>query len=194
MPNPSPRSLLDPERWLQEHGNYLYRYALAMARNEEIAEDAVQECLLAALESAERYQGGASERTWLTSILRNKVCDAIRRHSRETTMAQAEDVFGEHGEEEDAARFNRRGHWAVPLADWGDPARSLENKRFWQALNACLERLPPRLAQLFMLRELAGMETENICQEMEISSTNLWTMLYRSRMGLRQCLEKNDWS
>ena len=99
------------------------------------------------------------------STLRNKVCDAIRRRSRETPMVQAEDVVGEHDEEEDAARFNGRGHWAVPLADWGDSARSLENKRFWQALNACLERLPPRLAQLFMLRELAGMETDEVgCQ------------------------------
>jgi RNA polymerase sigma-70 factor (ECF subfamily) len=53
----------------------------------------------------------------------------------------------------------------------------------------CLGDIPKRLAKIFMLREIDGAETEEICQEMEITATNSWTMLYRARMGLRRCLE-----
>ncbi len=179
---------LNPETWLADHGNYLYRYAMTMTRDSEQAEDAVQECLLAALSHLDSYQGNASERTWLTSILRNKLIDSIRRHSRETSLDDIETVMNTMPDEDDL--FDRTHHWAEKPSDWGNPVAMLDNKLFWQALHYCLEHMPKKLAQLFMLREINGEETEIICQELNISPTNVWTMLYRSRMGLRQCLDR----
>jgi len=180
---------LDPQVWLERHGSYLYRYAMSVLRDEQLAEDAVQDCLLAALQARAGFSGQSSERTWLTGILKHKLVDIVRRDSRETStegLGESEDPYGEF-----AACFDATGHWAARLTDWGKPEQSLEAKQFWKVLQYCLDNMPRRLAQLFMLREVVGTESEAICQEMEISPTNLWTMLYRSRMNLRLCLEKN---
>ena len=179
---------LDPDAWLDRHGSYLFRYAMVVLRDKQLAEDAVQECLLAALQAHASYSGAASERTWLTGILKHKVVDIVRRDCRETAqegLGEAEDPYGEFG-----ACFDASGHWSARLTDWGRPEQSLEQKQFWKILQYCLDNMPRRLAQLFMLREVVGTESEAICQEMDITPTNLWTMLYRSRMSLRVCLEK----
>lgn len=179
----------DPHAWLERHGGHLFRYAMAVLRDRQQAEDAVQECLLAALQARAGFSGRSSERTWLTGILKHKIVDIVRRDRRETStegLGEAEDPYGEF-----AACFDASGHWAARLAEWGRPEQSLESKQFWRTLQFCLDHMPRRLAQLFMLREVLGMESEAICQEMGISPTNLWTQLYRGRMSLRQCLEKH---
>lgn len=178
---------LDPDSWLDLHGSYLFRYALVVLRDEQLAEDAVQECLLAALQAHANYSGKSSERTWLTGILKHKIVDIVRRDSRESPhegLGEAEDPYGEFG-----ACFDASGHWAAKLAEWGNPEQSMEKQQFWRILQYCLDHMPRRLAQLFMLREVVGTESEAICKEMAITPTNLWTMLYRSRMNLRLCLE-----
>jgi RNA polymerase sigma-70 factor (ECF subfamily) len=75
-----------PEQWLDEHGDVLYRYALLQFRDEHKAEEAVQETLVAALQSRDRFQGGSSVRTWLIGILKHKVLDQFRRESREAPL------------------------------------------------------------------------------------------------------------
>lgn len=179
---------LEPDLWLERYGTYLFRYALNTLRDERLAEDAVQDCLVAALQAQAGYSGQANERTWLTGILKHKIVDIVRKDSREKPMdnVDMENPYGEF----DAA-FDGSGHWGHPLTEWGNPEASLENRRFWQVFEACLAAMPRRLAQLFMLREVVGAETEKVCKEMDITPTNLWTMLYRSRMSLRRCLEQN---
>lgn len=182
------RDRLEPEQWLRRHGDYLYRYAYAALRDSRRAEDAVQDCLLSALRACDAYGGQASERTWLTGILKHKIVDLIRSESREQATIDVEELAEPYGEFE--ACFDDSGHWAAPVADWGDPERSLERAQFWRLLRDCLDAMPRRLAQLFTLREIVGRDSETICQEMAISPTNLWTMLYRGRMSLRRCLEQ----
>lgn len=178
---------LTPESWLDEHGTYLYRYALTLTRDESMAEDAIQECLLAALEHQASYQGKAAERTWLTGILRHKLLDAIRREHREIPV---ETLNLPDGLPDDASLFDHTEHWIDQPRRWGKPEAMLESTLFWQALHYCLEHMPKRLARLFLLREMEEMDTQQICQELQISPTNVWTQLYRSRMGLRQCLDR----
>lgn len=178
----------DPQTWLTRHGDYLFRFALGMLRDPRLAEDAVQDCLLAALEAQDRYSGEASERTWLTGILKHKVVDILRRCVREAPSERIEDEADVRSGQDHC--FDQSGHWAAPLSDWGDPERALENRRLHKLLRDCLAAMPPRLAQIFMLREVIGRDSYEICQEMEISPTNLWTMLYRGRMNLRQCIER----
>lgn len=177
-----------PAGWLQDHGDALYRFALVHLRDPHKAEDAVQDTLLAALQAYGRYTGSASVRTWLTGILKHKIVDEFRRAAREVRWDEFEGPEGDGmpGVTPDAGTT---GFGPVPVSDWGDPARALENHRFREALQACLDRLPPRQAQLFYLRDVLEQSTEAVCQSLDITPTNVWTMLHRARLGLRQCLE-----
>ena len=171
------RALLERER------PYLLRYASLQLRDPHAAEDAVQETLVAALAGEASFQGRANLRTWLTGILKHKIVDAIRRLRREPTL--------EEGESLDAL-FAQDGHWIDPPAAWPDPDASLEQKRFFAALEECLERLPQKIAQAFMMREHLGLETAEIFQELAITPTHCWVLLYRARAALRECLNK-EW-
>ena len=174
--------------WLSEHGDYLYRFALARLRDPHLAEDAVQDTLLAAWQS-DGFSGKASVRTWLTGILKHKIIDQFRRAKREQPLEEdvADDML-EPGMDE---FFSEDGHWDEASVSLGDPVRLAEQTQFWQVMQHCLERLPKQLARLFLLREIEEKENEEICKELEISPTNAWVMLYRARMGMRKCLEIN---
>ena len=162
---------------------YLVRYASLQLRDSHAAEDAVQETLLAALAGEASFAGRANLRTWLTGILKHKIVDAIRKTSREAP-ALSEDEFD--------ALFDERGHWIEMPAAWTDPDASLDQKRFFATLELCLSRLPQRTAQTFMMREHLGLETDEICKELAITPTHCWVLLYRARMALRECLNK-EW-
>ena len=166
---------------------YLLRYASLQLRDPSLAEDAVQETLVAALAGEAGFQGRANLRTWLTGILKHKIIDTLRRLARDAAAAPAEADTAEFD-----ALFVDNGHWGDPPAAWADPDASLEQKRFFSALETCLERLPKKTAQAFMMREHLGLETAEICKELAITPTHCWVLLYRARMALRECLEK-DW-
>lgn len=187
--------LIDPQRWLDEHGDYLYNFAFARLRNEAAAEDVVQETFLAGLKSQDRFAGGSTERTWLIGILKHKIVDCIRKRGRELTVEDPETI---HCEREGwiLTEGEWKGHWDVfnekgPI-DWGDnPASFLEKKEFWQKLQECLLALPPRMGQVFTLREMEEMECAEVCKLLQITESNLWVILHRARMQLRRCLEIN---
>lgn len=185
LSDPAPSN---PERWLDEHGDALFRFALLRVQDETTAEDLVQETLLAAWTGRDQRSGGSSERTWLIGILKNKTVDHFRKSWREQPLGDdpAEDVPEEPGIDE---FFTPNGQWDLRPSTWGNPVRALEQQQFFEVLQRCMQRLSPRLAQLFVLRELHDMSNEEICKELGVSATNVWVMLYRARMGLRQCLE-----
>ena len=159
-------------------------------RDRDAAEDVVQETLLAAIEGLDRFAGRSSVKTWLTSILRFKVVDAIRRKTREPAVSS----LGIEADLDDLDGFfnaDDHDHWAAKPAEWRNPERDLEDREFLSMLDFCLEKLPPNTARVFMLREVMDLESEEICQELKITTTNLWVILYRARVLLRQCLEQN---
>jgi len=165
---------------------YLLRYANLQLRDAASAEDAVQEALLAALAGQASFAGRANLRTWLTGILKHKIVDAIRRQAREPVVsAEADEELADFDD-----LFTERGHWNERPAAWGDPDGALEQAQFFRALETCLERLPSRTARVFMLREHLGLETGEICKELEITPTHCWVLLYRARMTLRECLQQ----
>lgn len=168
----------------------MYRHAMALTRDPHKAEEAVQETLLAALQARERFSGGSSVRTWLIGILKHKVMDMFRQASREVELDASEDL-ADTDADDTSEQFAADGHWRNRPADWGTPDELLERSQFLAILQRCMDLLPDRLARLFWLREVMEEDTENICKELAITPTNLWTMLYRARMGLRQCLDRN---
>ncbi len=166
--------------------DYLLRYALLQLRDPVLAEDAVQETLLAAVESATRFAGKSSLRTWLTGILKHKIIDQFRRAGREQPLANPGDDRAEADIVD--ALFAADGHWRT-LDNWNNPDAALDNRRFWAALELCLQRLPTRTARVFMMREIMETPTADICKELEITPTNCWVMLHRARLTLRECLD-----
>ncbi len=170
------------------HRGYLLRVAVLQLRDNDLAEDVVQDTLLAALQGADGFSGRSSLKTWLTGILKHKIIDAIRRRTREPSVSPLEE---EIQLEDMDALFDETGHWDNPPADWGDPEEALSRVQFMDMMQFCLEKLPPNTARVFMMREVMELESQEICKELKITSTNLWVILYRARMALRQCLEQN---
>lgn len=165
---------------------YLLRYARLQLRDSHLAEDAVQEALLAALAGEAGFAGRSNLRTWLTGILKHKIIDAIRRSAREATQLPNQSDLSEFD-----PLFDDRGHWSDRPAAWGDPDSALQQKQFLAALESCLEALPEKSAQAFLMREHMGLETAEICKELGVTPTHCWVLLYRARMALRLCLDRN---
>lgn len=181
----------DPERWVDEHGDYLFHFALSRVRDLVLAEDMVQETLLAALRGVERYQGRSTERTWLAGILRNKLVDHFRKAGRETSFTDLEFYAEEERQAFDNPLFP--GHWVAEAGpqDWGRVGERLDEDAFWEAFYACTRQLPERVARVFVLREVDELPSEEVCATLSITPNNLWVMLHRARMALRRCLEEN---
>ena len=172
---------------LERHRPHLMRFALLQLRDRSSAEDAVQETLLAAFQGMQRFAGQSSVRTWLIGILKHKIVDSIRKSTRERPF----DLTGdEAGSMELEAFFESDGHFAEPPDEWESPEAALDERRFFEALERCLQALPRNTASAFTMRELLGLETEEICKELGVSPSNCWVMLYRARMSLRACLER----
>jgi RNA polymerase sigma-70 factor, ECF subfamily len=176
-------------RWIEEHGDDLFRYALVRVRNADAAEDLVQETFLAALQAGNPVEGPFAERRWMMGIMKHKVIDYFRRSAREPIH-----------ESNDQGRFTTDddmtpdGHWTPEAArapDWPhSPDHLLDRKQFRAALAGCLGTLPPRTAQVFTLREVDELDTGEICRLLNITPTNFGVMLHRARKHLRDCLNR----
>ncbi len=178
---------LHPDRWVAEHADILFRYALLRVQRADVAEDLVQETFLAALRGRHQFNRKSSVRTWLVGILRHKILDHYRHIAREQP---SESTALE--EETNQEFFDAKGHWKVAPAEWKtDPQQLSENREFWAVFLRCLEELSEVVAHAFVLRELQENKTEEICKVLEISETNLWVRLHRARLQLRRCLELN---
>lgn len=182
--------MTDPDFASRIHGHrpYLLRVAVLQLRDGDLAEDVVQDTLVAALQGETGFSGRSSLKTWLTGILKHKIVDAIRKKSREPAMSSLDE---ECQIDDFDALFDEVGHWENPPADWGDPESQLSRQQFFDVVEFCLEKLPPNTARVFMMREVMELESGEICKELSITSTNLWVILYRARMALRQCLEQH---
>ena len=175
----------DPEQWLDTHGDALFGYAMMRVQNQALAEDLVQEALLAGITGLENFAGKSSERTWLIGILKNKVVDHVRKASHEQTYGA--DV-GEG--DEWSGKFDATGHWVSAPANWGDPALVAQNDELKEAMMTCVQRLPEKLRMPFILREIDGCETDELMRVLNVSTANnLWVMLSRGSARVRTCLD-----
>ena len=184
---------LDPAKWLDSHGDYLYRYALVRVRDNAAAEDLVQETLLAAIRCCDQHEGRSSERTWLAGVMKHKICDYFRRLARTSEFQLVDDEIQELEAFEKNGLW--QGHWRKDCApgNWSwDAVKLLESNEFREVFDRCLARLPRKMAIAFMLRELDGLSTTEICDLLNVSANNLWVILHRGRARLRQLLDE-EW-
>lgn len=178
---------LDPATWVDAHGDYLYRFALLRVRDRDAAEEMVQDTLLAALAARHSFRGKCSERSWLTAILKRKVIDWLRAEVRTRATREL------HADLWVDAQFTRGGKWKAKPDEWSadDPGLSLTRNDFREALAGCLDRLPTRLRQAFVLRHVDERVAEEVCKAVGASESNLWVMLHRARLRLWRCLSVN---
>lgn len=189
-------SLADPTAWVDHYGDYLYGFALSRTRDQQQAEDLVQETFLAALRDPAKFAGRSAPRSWLLGILKNKIIDHYRQSSRETSFSdlefykdQEQERFQPEGVYKDAWILSR-GPQEWPI----DPTEKIENDEFWSTFRDCSSRLPKKVARVFILREVEDLPAKEVCHIMNITPANLWVMLHRARMALRTCLETNWFS
>ena len=177
---------------IEEIRREMIKFAQLQLRDATLAEDVVQEALVAALANAKEFAGRSAVKTWVFAILRNKIVDHIRLQSRTTnvsSLAPEEESLDQSFE----TLFKGNDHWRPENrpTNWGDPEESLRQQRFWDVFDACLNHLPENTARVFMMREFLEFETAEVCRELRISVSNCNVILHRARNGLRRCLEKS---
>ncbi len=175
---------IDPAEWVDRHGDVLYRYAIVRVRKQEIAEDLVQETLLAALKSQDKFEGQSAEQVWLIGILRHKILDYLRSRSRGVdgrTEAGSTDWLADF--------FDDRGNWRKPPDPTAvNPDSLVEREEFWDVFDHCLEGLPPRAREAFTRRVIEQEDTKSISEALSVTANNLWVILFRARTQMRSCL------
>ncbi|MDQ6988544.1 MAG: sigma-70 family RNA polymerase sigma factor [Mariprofundaceae bacterium] len=177
---------VNPQQWLDEHGDALYRFAILRAKDADLAADLVQDTLLAAWKSRDSFSGKSSIRTWLIAILKHKWLDYLRKEIKQREYATLADG-------DPTAWFDaNNGAWAAPPAQWlDDPAYLCQNEQFMRTLQACVQNLPKKQQLAFEMREFQGLTATDICNVCDVSATNLHVLLHRARLALRRCLEHN---
>lgn len=170
----------------------MLKFAILQLSSLQQAEDAVQEALMSAFQHIDSFTGRAAFKTWVFAILKNKIFDLIRQKSRLMTMSE---LFNDEDSEQSIdVLFDASGHWNKYEAPqvWPSPEEILEQQDFWIIFDACLNHLPAKYAQVFMLREMIELSSDEICEKLGLTVTNLNVLMYRSRTRLRECLE-NKW-
>lgn len=170
--------------FLEDIRTQMLKFAQLHLNDVDSAEDAVQEALIGALRNAGSFGRKAALKTWVFAILKNKITDVLRQQQRAPELLKDEADDLDH-------LFDHRGHWqkAASPAGWTRPMEAIKDEQFWQVFDACLNGLPAEQAKLFMMREFLELTSEEICQSLSLSVSNLHVMLHRARLKLRACLE-----
>ncbi|ETR95397.1 RNA polymerase factor sigma-70 [Acinetobacter lactucae] len=178
--------------FLQDLRQQMIKFAFLQLSSLPQAEDVVQEALTSAFQNLDSFKGRAAFKTWVFAILKNKIIDVVRQKSR--LVAMSELFKDEESELSIDALFDASGHWhkyEAPQA-WQSPEEMMEQADFWLIFEACLDHLPAKYAQVFMMREVIELSSNEICSKLELSISNFNVLMYRSRTRLRECLE-NKW-
>ena len=178
--------------FLMDLRQQMIKFAILQLASFQQAEDVVQEALTSAFQHVYSFTGRASFKTWVFAILKNKIVDMIRQKSRLVTMSEL--FKDEESELSIDELFDASGHWhkyEAPQA-WQSPEEMVEQQEFWIIFDACLNHLPAKYAQVFMLREMIELSSDEICEKLELTVSHLNVLMYRSRTRLRECLE-NKW-
>lgn len=185
MPNDSAAPASLEFEQLAEHRGYLLRIARLELRDDHLAEDCVSDTLTHAYEKRASFRGASSLRTWLTAILKNRIIDLLRKQWREQPLEPSPS-----GEQDFDTLFDASGHYAEMPSAINDPAELCQQDGFLIAVQRCVDKLPKRIGQVFVLREVFGSDTRELCKDLGLTTSNVWVQLYRARMMLRTCLEQ----
>lgn len=175
--------------WLDTYGNDMYSWAYYKLSSKETAEDLVQETLLSAFKSFDKYRPGSNPKTWLFTILNNKIIDYYRA-SNTTKSVNETELTGKRVEDENFTANGAWSHAVKPL--WANAEEHLlDNADFLEVLNVCIENLPDQWRQVITGKYFDHKKGDEISKELGITSSNLWQMGHRAKLQLRKCLSTN---
>lgn len=178
-------TLSNPSEWVDKYGDYLYSFAFYRLQDETLAQDLVQDTMMAALKAKPNFKGTASEKTWLTGIMKHKIIDSLRKKYRETAI---EDKILDFKSREDD--FTDKGEWKNGPEEWANnPEELLGQKDFMAVVKECMADLPEKPGKALAMRVLDGEPTKTICKVLNVTSTNAWVILHRARSLMRKCIE-----
>ncbi|MCH2181810.1 MAG: sigma-70 family RNA polymerase sigma factor [Mariniblastus sp.] len=176
---------LPPDQWVDQYGDYLYRYAHSRLRDANAAEEVLQETFLAGIRHVDQYAGRGSQRGWLLGILKRKIIDHVRLRAKHAQARSYED-------EPDPTLhlFDAQGNWKKDAFRWSpQPDEQIQEVEFRQILQSCLDELPETQRTVFQRSVMDEKDSEEICKELNITPSNLWVRMHRARLGLAKCVE-----
>ena len=139
---------LNPEQWVENYADMLYRYTLVRVKDPDVADELVQATLFAALKTQHTFAGKSTEKTWLFGILKHKTMDHYRNAKRNINL----DITDADG---DRIQFDTTGHMTPLPNNWNvDPEKATENKELAQVLAKCMNGLSEKFHRLFVLKEI----------------------------------------
>lgn len=175
---------MEIENWVDEYGDALYAFALSRVSDSDLAKDLIQETFLAALKGYDNFEKRSSVKTWLISILKRKIIDHYRMLDSRKTIAMSH-FFRETG---------RKGHWTETSSPKGLLSESeviLENAELEKTLQECIDNLPEKWKGIVIDKLIEEKDSDEVCKEYDITSSNFWVIIHRAKLQLRACLELN---
>lgn len=172
-------------QWVETYTAELYSWAYHKVSDNELAKDIVQDTFLAAAEKIKSFKGESTPKTWLFSILNHKIIDQYREKINQPVSIDKEQL---------SSFFDDKGTWRTEKRprDWQEDEKNLlDDNDFLEILEKCLEDLPHKWKISIKLKYLSEKSSEIICQELDIVPTNLWQMIHRAKIKLRECVEYN---
>jgi RNA polymerase sigma-70 factor, ECF subfamily len=176
------------------HGASLLRLARTFVRDRAVAEEVVQETWLAVLDGIDRFEGRSSLKTWIFQILSNRAKTRARRERRSAPFSALADDRDDEAAVDDerfrGAGHRWAGHWAAAPADWSAlPEEHLLGSETLAQVRAAIQALPPRQADVLVLRDVEGWAPDEVCAALDISDGNQRILLHRARSKVRAALE-----
>lgn len=180
-----PKHTINPNQWIDLYSDYLFNFTISRVNDREKAKDLVQDTFFAGLKSMKNFKGEASERTWLISILKRKIIDHYRKINSNKGKAEVRVEF--NTEDDEGSWLEKR----VADTDYRTAEDEIVNNELGDAIYDCLSKLPKKQATVFRMKTIEGLETETICNDLNITASNLWVIIHRARTSMAACMEKN---
>lgn len=180
---PKVEQTINTSEWVDKYSDMLYNFALTRVNNHELAKDLVQDTFVSALKGLDKFQGKSTDKTWLFSILKRKIIDHWRKQeSRKTKPMSALGTDTESGEERIIARQNKGSISEIEVA--------YDNKELRSAIMSCIQDLPEKWKGIIIDKLVEERKSEEVCKEHDITPSNLWVIVHRAKIQLKDCLQQ----
>lgn len=172
--------------WVDAYTAKLLQWAIFKLKDKSVAQDLVQDTFIVAFETYDNFREDSKPLTWLLGILNNKIHAQFRLTSKFSLTELQADQFSDD-------LFAEDGHWKKQetFGQWHEDAHLLDNPSFIKIFEACLSQLPSNWRDILFQKFIFQKNAKDICQELNLSDTNYWQLIHRSKLLMRKCIEKS---
>lgn len=179
------------EKWVNQFGDDLYSWAIYKTSSKETAEDLVQDTFMSAYHKFDGFEGKSQPKTWLFSILNNKIIDFYRKNAK--VKKNEFRISDKAGFQLSDDLFDENNIWKDQEIDpiWDDEEHLLDNADFNGVMATCMDNLPEKWKTAITSKYLTDKKANVICQDLGITVSNYWQIVHRAKLLLKECLETN---